>query len=72
MFKKKVIMHGKTEFSETKGRIFNFPIETANLCNILPRPAVYNELILLKLKRNLNYRSHVYFEPAHLQIILPT
>ena len=40
-------MHGKGEFREIKGSICNAPIETANVCNILPRPAVSNGLILL-------------------------
>ena len=48
MFKKIAIMHGKGEFSKIKGSICNFPIETADVCNILPRPAVANGLILVK------------------------
>ena len=28
----------------------NIPIETANICNILPRPADSNRLIAVKLK----------------------
>ena len=41
-------MHGKGEFSKIKGSICNVPIETTNVCNILPRPAVANGLILVK------------------------
>ena len=52
-------MHGKGEFSKIKGSICNAPIETANVCNILPRPAVSNGLIFVKLKRDLKYRGHV-------------
>ena len=62
-------MHGKGEFSKIKGSICNVPIETADVCNILPRPAVANELILVKLKRDLKYRGHVYFEPALPHIV---
>ena len=40
-------MHGKGGFSKTKGSIFNVPIETANVCNILPRPGFSNELVLI-------------------------
>ena len=47
MFKKIAIMHGKGEFSKIKGSICNVPIETANVCNILPRPGVSNELVLI-------------------------
>ena len=53
LFKKIAMMHGKGEFSKIKGSICNIPIETANVCNIYPRPAVPNGLILVKLKRDL-------------------
>ena len=44
-FEKKIaIMHGKGGFSNIKGSICNIPIEAANICNILPRPADSNEL----------------------------
>ena len=62
-------MHGKVEFSKIKGSIFNVLIETANVCNILSRPAVSNGLILVKLKSNLKYRGYVYFEPVRPHII---
>ena len=62
-------MHRKGEFSKIKGSICNVPIETANVCNILPRPAVSHRLILVKLKRDLKYRGHTYFEPDRPHII---
>ena len=62
-------MHGKGEFSKIKGSICTLPIETANVCNILPKLAVSNGLILVKLKRGLKYRGHVYFEPVLPHII---
>ena len=62
-------MHGKGEFSKIKGSICNASIETANVCNILPRPAVSNGLILVKLKRDLKYRGHVFFKPVRPHII---
>ena len=51
------LMHGKCE---------NF---LANICNILPRPAVSNRLIVVKLKWDLKYRNHAYFEIVHLSSI---
>ena len=33
-------------------------------CNILPRSAVINWLTVVKLKEDLKYRGHVYFEPV--------
>ena len=41
------IMHGKGEFSKIKWSICNALIETANVCKILPRPGVFNELVLV-------------------------
>ena len=62
-------MHEKDEFSKIKGSMWNIPIETANVCNILPRPAVSKGCILAKLKRHLKYRGHVYLEPARPHIM---
>ena len=63
LFKKVATMHGKGEFSKMKGNIVNVLIETENVCNILPRSVNNNGLIIVKLKRHLRYRGHVYFEP---------
>ena len=40
LFHKVTIMHGKGKFCRIKGSICNVPAEAANICNILPRPAV--------------------------------
>ena len=69
LFKKTAIMHGKSEFAKIKGSICNVRIETANVCNILPRPAVSNGLILVKLKCDLKHKGHEYFEPVRLHTI---
>ena len=61
LFKKIAIMHGKGEFFKFKGSICNISIENANTCNILPRLAVPNGLTVVKLKRDLKYRCHVYY-----------
>ena len=64
LFKKTAIMHAKGEFAKIKGSICNIPIKAADICHILPRPAVSNGLITVKLKRDLKYRDLVYFEPV--------
>ena len=72
LFKKIAIMHGKGEFSKIKGTICNVPFETSSVSKILPRAADSNGLIIVKLKRDLKYRGHVYFEPVRQQqYILP-
>ena len=62
LFKKIAIMYGKGEFCKIKASNCHIAIETENICNILPRPAVSNGLIVVKLKSDLKYRGHKYFE----------
>ena len=50
LFEKIAIMHGKGEFAKVKGSICNIPIEATDICNILPRSADSNGLIVVKLK----------------------
>ena len=38
-------MHEKGELSKIQQCICNIPIEAINICNILPRPAVYIQVI---------------------------
>ena len=52
-------MPGKEGFSKIKGTMGNVSIELAGKCNVLPRLAYPNGLILTKLKRSLNYRGYV-------------
>ena len=68
LFKKIAIMNGKGEFFKIEESIYNVPIEPANACNILARPAASSGLILVKLKRDLKYRGHAYFKlvPPHI------
>ena len=63
------MMHGKGEFFKIKGSICNIPIEAANISNILPRPAVSNGLIVVKLKMDLKYWGHVYLEPVRPHVV---
>ena len=49
------------------------PIDLADVCNTLPRPADSNGIIIVKLKRKLQYRGHVCFEsvrPNFMQNLL--
>ena len=52
----------KGKFPKMKGSICNVPIDTAETVNVLPHGADSNGLIVVKLKRKLCYRGHVYFE----------
>ena len=62
-------MDGKGEFAKIKGSICNIPIEVANICNILPRPADSNGFIVVKLRQDVKYRGYVYFESVRPNII---
>ena len=59
LFKKVVIMP-KGNSPKIKGAICNVPVHTEEVCNVL----------VLKLKRKLMYRGHVYFEPVRPDIIV--
>ena len=65
-------MDGKGEFAKIKGSICNIPIEVANICNILPRPADSNGFIAVKLRQDVKYRGYVYFESVRPNIIYQT
>ena len=45
------------------------PIESGKICNVLPRPADSNGLMVAKLKRGLKYWGNVYFEPIRPFVI---
>ena len=69
LFKKIAIRHGKGEFSKIKENIINVPVNTENTCNRLPRSCDSNGLIIVKLKRRMKYRGHVFFEPVRSSMI---
>ena len=53
-------MHGKDEFSKSKVSICIIPKEAGSICIILPKSALPSRLVIVELKRDLNYRGHVY------------
>ena len=56
-------MHEKREFPNIKGNMCDVPFESANIY-VLPRWADSNEIITVNLRRNLKYKSYIYFEPV--------
>ena len=69
LFKKVVIMP-KGQAPKLKGAICNVPLDADDVCNMLPRGADSNGIIMVKLKRKLMYRGHVYFEPVRPNVVL--
>ena len=45
----------KVQSPKLKGAICNVPIETEEVCNVLPRGADCNGIFMVKLKRKLVY-----------------
>ena len=62
LFKEIAIMHGIDEFYEIKGNICNIFIENLNKFNFLLSLAVFSRLIVVKLKQDLKFRDHGFFE----------
>ncbi|XP_066915086.1 uncharacterized protein [Clytia hemisphaerica] len=63
----------KGQFPKLKGSICNVPIDVEDVANTLPRKTSDNGLVIVKLKRKLEYRGHVIFEsirPDFIQHIL--
>ena len=63
-FKKVITTLKDLKSHKFKGEICNVPTDVVSTCNTLPRPADSNGLVTVKLKRKLEYRIHVYFEPV--------
>ena len=51
------------------GSICNVPLDTNSIANTLPQGADSNGIIMVKLKRKLVYRGHVYFEAVRPDMV---
>ena len=60
----------KGQQRKIKGAICNVPIDCVNTFNVLPRPPSQSGIIMLKLKRKLKFRGHVYFQAVRPQFLL--
>ena len=68
---KKVTVMPKGKSLKIKGSICNIPVsEVDSNCNKLPRPADSNDLIIVKLKRKLDYKGHIVFEAIRPDIVI--
>ena len=59
---KKISIMPKGQSPKLKGALCNLPIDLVDVCKTPPRPADSNGIVIVKLKRKLQYRGHVYFE----------
>ena len=65
----KIVVMPKGQQRKIKGAICNIPVDCERTCRILPRPPERSGIILLKLKRKLEFKGHVYFQAVHPQIV---
>lgn len=66
----KIMVMPKGPQRKVKGGICNVPVECDDTCKVLPGPPERSGIIMLKLKRKLRFRGHVYFQAVRLQFIL--
>ena len=66
----KIVIMSKGQQRKIKGAICNVPVECDQTCHLLPRPPERSGIILLKLKRKLQFRSYVYFQAVRPKFIL--
>ena len=64
LLKKITIMHGKGDFSKIKGSICYILIEAAKISSNLSRLKVSNELIVVKLKRDVKLKGSCVFRTS--------
>ena len=56
----KIIIKPKGKQRKIKGAICNVPVNCNQTCNILPRALERCGIILIKLKRKLQFRGHLF------------
>ena len=60
----------KGQQRKIKGAICNVPVNCEETCKVLPRAPDSSGIILLKLKRKLQFKGHVYFQAVRPNLIL--
>ena len=66
----KIVVMPKGQQKKVKGAICNVPVECDQSCKVLPRPPERSGIIMLKLKRELEFRGHVYSQAVRPQFVL--
>ena len=65
----KIIVMPKGQQKKVSGAICNVPVNCDQTCKVLPRPPARSGIIMLKLKRKLEFRGHVYFQAVRPQVV---
>ena len=58
----KLIILPKGQMRKIRGAVVNVPINHETVCTTLPRPSSDSGIIMVKLKRKLQYKGHQYFQ----------
>ena len=66
----KIVVMPKGQQKKIRGRICNVPVSCEETCRVLPRPPDSSGIIMLKLKRRLQFRGHVYFQAVRPEVVL--
>ena len=68
----KIVVMPKGQHRKIKGAICNVTdsVECDQTCNQLPHPPDRSGIIMLKLKRKLQFRGHGYFQAVRQELIL--
>ena len=66
----KIVVMPKGQQRKIRGAICNVPVSCEETCHVLPRPPDSSGIIMLKLKRKLQFRGHVYFQAVRPEAVL--
>ena len=66
----KIVVMPKGQQRKIRGAICNVPVSCEETCQVLPRPPDSSGIIMLKLKRKLQFRGHVYFQAVRPEVVL--
>ena len=65
----KIVVMPKGQQKKVSEAICNVPVDCDQTCKVLPRPPERSGIIMLKLKRKLEFRGHVYFQAVRPQLV---
>ena len=65
----KIVVMPKEQQKKIRGAICNIPVSCETVCQSLPRPSELSGIILLKLKRKLQYAGHQYCEAVRPEFL---
>ena len=66
---KKITIMPKGQQPKIRGVVCNIPIQVDAVSNVLSRPADSDGVVLVNLKRKLEFKEHVYFESVRSHFV---